>query len=337
MSPARTSPFVCLADIVVTLVWMGHGLRNGIGWYGSARRLTKDFGYSDQEDRILFSKPGTVIFLLLLTTGTCLQAIKVFIWGGVGRLPWIQTLAAAAFFTAYILRVITNTLSRLYSAEKVGETADRYINEAPKHRVKMFQFADVLFCSAYAVQFRLWITIFRDLKCPPAVAVTMIALAMGGSWKFPTIFHGFWSLKTWNGPEKKSLALVLFILVLVIPAEHVSDTVATPLTAFGVVVLQVGLVSLLGWIRDKIRLKHRKPTGTGVPTDSTNASAESSEVDPKALKERWNPVVRADKPWRQKVTLAFGLSNLVFTILYYTVVYDPAGTKKPASTDEMWG
>lgn len=338
LSPSRTSPFICNVDIIVTIVWMVYGLWHNLGWQASARLLTKDFGIADdQEDKILFGAPTTIFMVFIIIIAVISQSIKMIGIGATGTVPWLQTYATVIFLLAYLLRLGSNTLSRYYDAESADQEV-KVVIENTSARDDMFIAVDVLYCVAYTLHFRLWITtfsklgFFQDFRTDSAgVAIPLVLLTAGASVAWPGYFQGFWSLRKWGVKEWESFALVLFILMLVVPAEHTWKIIATPLTAFGIVVLHLGLVSLIGRTIQGIETRRGRKRGPAKP----QAETDQAGLDDATLSRRWSPLLRSASHWRQVLSFAFAASNFTFTVIYYFSIYDPAGTIKPGWTSKL--
>ncbi|CAD0085743.1 unnamed protein product [Aureobasidium mustum] len=353
LSPARTSPFICLADILTTVLWLGYGvLFKRIGFKVSAKMLFKDFGFSEEEDTLVKGKgwPWNIVLMIVFLAGPMLEAIKLFAFGATGTAPWLQTFAAAMFVTAYIVRVSVNTLSRRCEDENaIQELA----NSRPE---RLFKTADFLYDLAYSAQFHFWIEIFGKLEffAEPNAAVVITVLVMvifpaltsyfspkedvqgnqpdeqeaqqaapHAHWR-PRILMGRWALANWAEDDRHRAFIVAFVIAISTPSDTAWRTIFIPLAAFAVVVLHLALVSVVTRI---LRKADRRRSSA---QESLQGDREDPGLPQDQLRERWNPLLRAESPeWRNTVSMAFGLSNLTFVCMYYFGVYDASKTVKP--------
>ncbi|MCJ1356089.1 MAG: hypothetical protein MMC33_006083 [Icmadophila ericetorum] len=91
LSPSRSSPFTCLADICIIGIWTFYLSYKGYGIVPVARMIRRYFGTEEEESGRMASLAGTILFIL----GPLPQAIKLISMGG---LPWTQ-----AWGISYIL------------------------------------------------------------------------------------------------------------------------------------------------------------------------------------------------------------------------------------------
>lgn len=353
LSPARTSPFICLADILATMIWLGYGvLYKRMGFKASAKMLFKDFGFSEEEDALVRGRRWAlnIVLVILFLIGLA-EAIKLFAFGATGTAPWLQMVAAAMFVSAYIARVSINTLSRLCTHE---ETI-RELEASRPDRRRLFEVADVLYDLAYSAQFHFWIEVFGKLKFfaePNAVVVVTVLVmvtfptlfsyffpievaqedqpnrqqaqqAAPPSHQRPKILRGRWSLANWAPDDRHRAFIVVFVIAISTPPNAAWRIVFIPLTAFAVVVLNLAFVSAVSWL---FRTVKRRTGAQELP----EPDREDPGLPQDQLRERLNPLLRTEaSEWRNTVSMAFGLSNLIFACMYYWGVYDASKTVKP--------
>jgi len=183
LSPARTSPFICLADILVTIIWLVYGVcYKKMSIKASAKMLFKDFDFSEEEDTLGVGNrwSWSIIFVVLFAVGVLLEAIKLFTFAATGTAPWLQTFAAAMFFAAYVVRISVNTISWLCTDSKTIEN----LKATKADRKMLFNIADLLYNIAYSAQFRFWIATFGNLEyfARPNKKVVPTLLAIYTNW-----------------------------------------------------------------------------------------------------------------------------------------------------------
>ncbi|MCJ1434729.1 hypothetical protein MMC27_004099 [Xylographa pallens] len=104
-SPTRSSPVICLADVLVFLLWLICGLRVGAGIRASIWMYRKEIDIYDVDDNVLLRgtpAAGLILFVLVPLP----QVLKVF---GMQGVPVTQFLATM-FLLAYVVGVVACTL-----------------------------------------------------------------------------------------------------------------------------------------------------------------------------------------------------------------------------------
>lgn len=365
LSPARTSPFICLADILVTIIWLVYGVcHEKISIKASAKMLFKDFDFSEEEDTLGVGNrwSWSIVLVLLFAVGVLVEAIKLFAFAATGTAPWLQTFAAAMFFAAYVVRISVNTISRLCT----DETTTTKLGETKADRKMLFNIADLLYNIAYSAQFRFWIATFGNLeyfarpnkKVVPTLLAIVIVPALAsyffpkekksqgvqpveeqtsqstptGTQK-PEIYGGSWSLKNWEKDDQNRAFLVLFVVMISVPLDTAWRILFIPLASLAVVVGHLSLVSLICQIVRKVKKRNSVASKTKASDNISEASVpvdEDSQAIEKQLRERWSPLLRAKDPeWRNVVSSASAVANFSFVCMYYFGIYDASKTVKP--------
>ena len=99
---------MCLADVIVVVLWLVHGMRQDLGVKGSMYWYRKEMGLRVKSDRRLIEGiPAVTIFFFIL--GPLPQAIKGL---GAGGLYWTKAWAAL-FLGAWCVEVVVRFLSGL--------------------------------------------------------------------------------------------------------------------------------------------------------------------------------------------------------------------------------
>lgn len=109
LSPARSSPFVCLADAVIAGLWLAHGTRRSLGVKGSMYWYRKEMSLIREESdrRLIQGIPAVTIFFFIL--GPLPQAIKAL---GARGLYWTKAWAAL-FLGSWFVEVVVRFSSGL--------------------------------------------------------------------------------------------------------------------------------------------------------------------------------------------------------------------------------
>ncbi|THV97187.1 hypothetical protein D6D27_02257 [Aureobasidium pullulans] len=332
LSPARTSPFICLADILVTIIWLVYGVcYKKMSIKASAKMLFKDFDFSEEEDTLGVGNrwSWSIIFVVLFAVGVLLEAIKLFTFAATGTAPWLQTFAAAMFFAAYVVRISVNTISWLCTDSKTIEN----LKATKADRKMLFNIADLLYNIAYSAQFRFWIATFGNLEyfARPNKKVVPTLLAIYTNWN--TEARDLWRKLNWEKDDQNRAFLVLFVVMISVPLDAAWRILFIPLASLAVVVGHLSLVSLICQIVRKVKKRNSVASKTKASDNISEASVpvdEDSQAIEKQLRERWSPLLRAKDPeWRNVVSSASAVANFSFVCMYYFGIYDASKTVKP--------
>lgn len=175
LSPARSSPLVCLADVIVVVLWLAHGTRHGLGVKGSMYWYRKEMGLLRvKSDRHLIEGiPAVTIFFFIL--GPLPQAIKAI--GTVG-LHWTKAWAAL-FLGAWCVEVIVRFSAGLFQPPMEESAITGLESLAGFLRKVSLIFHQVAFVTQYSIW--LWVIItlsqsemFRTILAVPVAGFLMI-------------------------------------------------------------------------------------------------------------------------------------------------------------------
>ena len=148
-SPTRSSPVICLADVLVFLFWLIYGVYVGAGVRASLWIYRKEMDiYDVDEDILLRGTPvaGLILFVLVPLP----QALKVF---GMHGVPVMQFLAAM-FLLAYVVGVVACTLG----VPRVGDgVMTKKLDEDARHVLVLT--SRWTYYTAFLVQVVLWLVI----------------------------------------------------------------------------------------------------------------------------------------------------------------------------------
>ena len=147
LSPARSSPFVCLADVIIVVLWLVHGRRRALGVKGSMYWYRKEMELlREKSDRQLIQGiPAVTIFFFIL--GPLPQAIKAL---GATGLYWTKVWAAL-FLVPWCVEVFVRFSSGLPQSTTV-DMADRGLrSEARFLRKVSLMVHQVAFVTQYCI------------------------------------------------------------------------------------------------------------------------------------------------------------------------------------------
>lgn len=109
---------MCLADVIVVVLWLAHGTRQGLGVKGSMYWYRKEMGLRVNSDRQLIEGiPAVTIFFFIL--GPLPQALKAL---GAGRVYWAKAWAAL-LLGAWCFEVVIRFSARSISTDDPGESS----------------------------------------------------------------------------------------------------------------------------------------------------------------------------------------------------------------------
>lgn len=183
LSPVRTSPFICGADIIVASIWLFNGKRIGLG-FGSALHWSRQEmglirGSADRE--LVQGIPVVTISLFVL--GPLPQAIKMF---GMTGLPWTK-LWAVILFVAWVIEVILRFCAGI-SSEKEGASLVRRKMMA---KTTLRRVSKMTYQVAFMAQIAVWLWILIATCATPNVRWAFGAGFVISLWGF-AIGIGVW-------------------------------------------------------------------------------------------------------------------------------------------------
>lgn len=152
ISPARSSPIICAADLLTTLLWLLYGLYSGLGLRGSMRRMRIDLGLVRESEEHRLSNGMPTYGLVLFGVAVLPQAIRVFAANGLHwTMAWI-----ALYFTAYLVSVTATFVgTQRKHRDRLLENHDSESERGV--RIHLTYLTDGAYLAAYAVQVILWI------------------------------------------------------------------------------------------------------------------------------------------------------------------------------------
>lgn len=128
LSPARSSLFVCIADMLVAVLWLFRRVKRGLGVKGSLFWYRKEMGLlrKKSDRQLIQGTPAVTVCFFLLEPLP--QAIKIF---GSSGLRWTKVWAVI-FFVAWFVEVITRFVSALPRPPPI-EVADVGLPSLSRH------------------------------------------------------------------------------------------------------------------------------------------------------------------------------------------------------------
>jgi hypothetical protein len=321
LSLARTSPLICAGDIIVALATVIYGLskRKSFRWscalYVRNTRLHRT-------GRI----PELEMYRLLVDAVVSIPAIygavTIFLAKGVD----IRIIVWASLFTA---APIISALMRMSAESKIAQAeVDEFLIGAGAGKW-LLNASDVIWCSAYACQFTLWIRVFEAFSRLPQFAKWMdlgigisIVLAIFFSAMCKARFFRYWSLRNWEHDQTSVALTVGFVLALLVGMPTDPESIAkwrqglfVPLGAFSVVVNMLFLVTVLEDVLYYLPMALREGTWKGIlPRERTGPV-------PDELKGRINPLLStAPEFWRRTLMINFACCQIFFAVLNFAVI-----------------
>ncbi|MCJ1224038.1 hypothetical protein MMC12_000681 [Toensbergia leucococca] len=155
LSPARTSVFICLADIIIATIWLARGLRAGQGFRESARVYRSEMGIYSDFNILMKGTPavGLIVFVLVPVP----QALKLF---GSRGIPGTQA-CMVIFLLAYLVSIFISTIGVPHNDKSTRSKPREKFDE--KTRQALVTFSDIIYVAAYLAQFGIWILIVVEL------------------------------------------------------------------------------------------------------------------------------------------------------------------------------
>lgn len=155
LSPARTSVFICLADILVVLLWMCRGLAAKQGFRETARLYMCDMGIFSGENMLLKGTPAVGLILFVLVPVP--QALKLV---GSRGIPGTQTWMVI-FLMAYLVSIVINVFGVPHNEKATGMKPRAILSRTERQR--LVTLSDTIYSLAYLAQLGVWIWIAADL------------------------------------------------------------------------------------------------------------------------------------------------------------------------------
>ena len=331
LSPARTSPFICFADVFNAIVVLAIGLYNKKSIWAIARYQQNMMGNirAGVEDNLLEGIPsaGLIIFTLVPLP----VSIKLFAYDGI---PLTQFLGSL-FFAAYVVDILCKISAFCYS-----EAGDPELTLPGQKKIDwiLSWIPGIAYCLMYALQLTLWVWMSTIITKHMGASIDHTHKGLDTSG-FSAFFGSIFSIIE-HGVGNILAAIANLMLVLVF--------VALPVFAGTLLIMAIdwGLVLLGRHVQAK-RLNQVSETELvqeAVPTvqsaadeeapreqQSVNAVKAVERTPPKG--DRFLRNVDGDLEVRRALLISFAIWNLVYGALFYRYVYDPTGTYRPLWLD----
>lgn len=344
MAPTRVSPFICIADVLTTVLWISYGLHHSLGIRASAKLAVQKSAVSGAENRRTFLGGQTIIHIILFIAGPALQVYRLF---PLNDRSWVLAWSLT-FFVAYVFHIAVDFLgSETVTDERLEGPAFRNENQKVQN---IFKVVDAMNIAAYSWQITQWIGIFMDLtqtmssaSSEAAVNTVLICLitcavlvsCYGRTIRGERIIHGLWSFKNWNRRHWSNIGLIAFASFLVFgpllptpigkksslmtpstsaPLQNIWPLIAPTLGTLAVVVIAVFVVASV------------HTTFSALDRYLWPVVAPLTQEDPwqceDVFGERWNPLVASPPKWREVLSITFACCNITFGLLYYRFLSD---------------
>jgi hypothetical protein len=155
MAPVRASPFICLPDILTSIVWIVYGLTVHLSLPNAFKvSIAKSAISGSDSRRDLLSIQNIILFfgfvLTSIQTAISAAAVKGKIW---------ETIWVVLFLLTYVWHVVVDVFA--YYATVSVQTIEQtpVLSNTNPTIQKIFKFVDIIGCTAYAAQIRAWIDI----------------------------------------------------------------------------------------------------------------------------------------------------------------------------------
>ena len=218
LSPARSSPFVCMADMVVVILWIVKGRKLGIDVRSILRWQREELGLTrksaDQEGK----QEVPVIPICLYVLGALPQGVKIL---GMSNVPWTKTWATI-LLVAWVFELIVGSYAGIPSAAPESAFDER----KAATRTLLVRISRVIYRLAFAVHVVTWVWIMCSF-CWDEIVIKVFGVVLGALLMQQVFFIG------WGGP----IVLVTTLL------EKIFDKNSMPylyLCSTGIVVYSIG-------------------------------------------------------------------------------------------------
>ena len=368
LSPARSSPFVCLADVVVVALWLVHGMRQGLGVRGSMYWYRREMSLLREEsDRQLIQGiPAITIFFFIL--GPLPQAIKAL---GAEGLYWTKAWAAL-LLGPWCVEVVVRFSSGLYKPTNMDIDDAGLRSQASFLRKVSLMIHQVAFVTQYCIW--LWTIIilsqsekFRMILAVPIGPFLFIlffnVMIFIGALPFMFLDVGFSRFGIYYLiPSIVFEGLLITMPIWAMPRiKSWCQSASEPLAFVSGIVLFSGVIYVFSWVCtalliyfDNTLVQLGRNSHNGAPPDFALPSFEAEtrpDDDPHASKlwqfaERCSSILATsatrfpfqprdtrEDQIRRALSIAFAVKNLLFATLYYCIKYDSTGTVKPSWTE----
>lgn len=326
LSPARISPLICLADMLVAMMTITYGLWHGMGIHRSCALYIFNMRRSKPKLIPLINSrtfPDLVIFCL-----AAFSAVKIFAASGLNH-------KVIVFAAIYIAAPIVYAIIRM-AAENETAHSDVHGFIAAGHGNTLLQVADMLWCAAYACQLTRLVQVGQSLSVHPRlsgpnafstnIALGCIIAAAAATTLLGTRYYFGWHrpLLTWAQKDWKLSAITLFAISTLTGIPDSPDAIARWRLTLFVPLAVISGVAIIFWTvtlcADALR---RLSKALGAPsTLPINDLANDSDI-PSSLQNRLNPLLsRATPHWRRIVLVTFDISMIVVAVLHYGLLYD---------------
>ena len=358
MAPTRVSPFICLADMLSTLLWILHGWHTRLSWAQCARlAVTKSAVSGDKSrreiNRIQMCLSAVLFIPSLIQVVQTLAAGHIF-WEKV----WIVLFNSSYLFFVGVDILATyaddpaaeegkNDVSAPLNGDDHAEQAGHAKEVEDERTLQIFYIADILSSMAYIIQIKAWVDIYGKVvqtalatysedKVNTAIiisisiaAILSLAAPNTGSFK---ILHGLWSFRNWESTHITPIVICAFIIFLMLGLPHWSHGPAVPVLIAmqpehesmlrPMISTPLGTLSVVVLVVCVASVLHTlvcKMLKVPIPAEFADNTEDAEEVV--LLGYRLNVVVKSSRKWRETLSFAFAILNFVFGALHYRFVY----------------
>lgn len=224
MAPTRVSPFICVVDVLASVLWISYGLYHSLGIRASAKLAVQKSTVSGVEGRRTLLGGQIIVHIILFVAGPVMQVYRLFPLNG--RF-WVLTWSSI-FFVTYIFHMAVDFMG---SGDIPDDRLERQDFKNKNQNVQdIFKIVDAMNMAAYSWQIIQWIGIFTDLTQTASstyseavintILICLITLAViiscyGRKIGGEKIMHGLWSFKNWDRRHWYKIGLIAFANFLI--------------------------------------------------------------------------------------------------------------------------
>ncbi|KAM0722587.1 hypothetical protein Q7P37_002028 [Cladosporium fusiforme] len=337
-SPARISPFICAADIAVALITLLYGLKNRM----SPRKVCALYVHNTRI--YLAESPPSPNQLSRNRVRLDTVGLLFAIFGSL-RLIFAKGLDVriTVYAAMYASTLVLYAVVRVAASDARTRREIKQFQESEAGR-SLLNISDLVWCSAYLLQFSLWVQVFEGFASLPRFAVDdgkwmnvgigcSIALAIVLSASCPQRMYQYWSLQNWRRRHCVKALTVGFVLGVVLGLPDDTAAIArwrhivfVPLGAFSVVVTMLWLVATLldtkAFLVDLFR--------PGLEAVLLQLNPEVRTQIPQAFGDRLNPLLStAPTYWRRTVIINFFCCQVFYAALNFALLHDDPHVSLP--------
>jgi len=241
LSPARSSPIICLTDTLIVLLWLSYGLYSGHGFLNSAKALRNELGLrrNDSEGDLKEGIPASAIIFFAL--GPLPQAVKLL---GCKGVPW--TVVWCFFYlVSFLLNVGVIVIAGPNGSANERTSTKPAMSSHLKH--KLVNISQKLTVIGYVVQITIWAFVLVRLDMTWFKVIGIIAGGLLGSIVLMVALYLIPTFTFIKCCGDGAVYVIMTYFVLLIAGAFIPACQKSLGILFGLF-LKDGVVLVLGWI-----------------------------------------------------------------------------------------